>query len=292
MTSPEYECPYSKIGIVGLGLIGGSLAYLIKKVFAKIPLVGVDSNKETIKLAKEKGVIDAGFESIEKMPQDIQLVFLATPLNVIEECAKKVSRNFKHEVTITDVGSAKHFLSEVHKDLASRHLFIPGHPMAGSEKTGFFHASHWILENATYILVPQNHPRYAVFRRFLKELGFIVKELESDVHDHVVAFSSHVPYLMACLTVQATESLSKETFPILKEMISSGFKDTTRVAASSPEWGAQICLTNAKNLLGAIQNIKAHLRILENGIKQGNIGALRNYFCEVKERRGDFFSAK
>lgn len=276
---------YRSIGFVGLGLIGGSLARKIREATPEVKVTAVARSADTIVTAKTMGMIDAGGTSLDALDPDVDLVFVCTPIKDIPATVTQLVSKFKHPLLITDVGSTKKEICEHAYGLGSFQLFIGGHPMAGSEKTGVGHADAGLFDGKTYILVPNPDPRYREFRSFIESLGFRVVELAAETHDRLMAYASHVPYLMSGLTVQATQTLSNTDRTLLKQVISSGFYDVTRVAESAPEWGADVCFYNSNEILNEITIIKNRLEALEFLIRTKDRDALKALFASVKTSR-------
>lgn len=266
--------PYSAIGFVGLGLLGGSIARLIREHHPSLPLYAVSRRQSTIDYACEHGIIDGGGTTVEALPQSCALVFICTPIRHLSEDIKSVSEWIKSTCVITDIGSVKEQVIRTVKHLRPEHLYIPGHPMAGNEKTGITHAESTLVKEANYFLVPTPHPAYDTFKTFLRELQFTVIEMDARTHDKLAATASHIPYLMAALTLSPALGLSKAEQQLLKSVIASGFRDTTRVASSDPVWGADVAEFNQANILDGLQEIQDKLKLLESLIREEKFDVL------------------
>jgi prephenate dehydrogenase len=279
--------PYQNIGFIGLGLIGGSIAKLIKNQFPEASLFAVATKPDTISYAISEGLVDAGTTCLENVPDNLDLIFVCTPIELIAPTINQLSEQLSNDLTITDIGSVKSEICQQVKITKDNQIFIPGHPMAGNEKTGIRNAQGSLLHQATYILVPQQNEKYEKFKQFLSLLDFRILELEPGTHDLLACVASHFPYIMAILTAQASQSISDQDQQLLKQVISSGFRDTTRVAGSSAAWGAEVCGHNKDNILKAIEVTKQNLSTLESLIKQEKTTDLQRLLEETKKLHSD-----
>lgn len=285
--------PYRHIGFIGLGLMGGSIALLIRNYYPNIRLFGFSRQDDTIQYALSNSMIDSGATLTSEIPKDLDLVFICTPISKINEYIALLSQHIEQKLVITDVGSIKRGIGEG-ISLRSSHVFIGGHPMAGSEKSRVQHANIAMMKQATYLLMnPSSHtPEYAVFNRFIQSLDFRVLELEPSQHDYLLTLASHFPFLMATLTATTAQNgLSKDdmALDLFRQIISSGFRDTTRVAASSVEWAVDICQQNKENLLTTIQLLKRNLTEIESLLQEQNENALTDYFKRTKSFRDSLY---
>ncbi len=276
-----------RIGFIGLGLIGGSLAKLIRERVSDAVLIGVDVNPETCRVATELSLFDDVVREISLLPTQLDLVLVCTPLQMIMSTVEAVSRHLESDVIISDVGSLKASLGMPKLDKPS-HLFVPGHPMAGTEYSGFSASSAAIMAGARYVLCPQIHPRYSMLEQFLQALGFHVIALSAEDHDHAVGLASHYPYLMACLTMANAQKLGEAT--AFDQVVSSGFRDTTRVAGSSPDWGTDVCLGNRKTLIAALESTSIQLAQFKIWLETGDAQAIRDFLAQSRESRERLFN--
>jgi prephenate dehydrogenase len=274
-----------KVAFIGLGLVGGSMALLIRQYFPKIKLAAIARSENTISYALNKGIIDEGSTEISQIPKDTDVVFICTPIDLINSYAKEVSKLITKDLIITDVGSVKENICKGIAGLRKTHTFIGGHPMAGSDKVGIEFATAKIMQKATYILIQQENKSFKVLREFLVSLDFKVLEMNAQEHDLYVAVASHMPYLLAHLIVKNADGYANEDEKMLKNIISSGFRDTTRVANSDPTWGKDICLGNKKNLLYYLERTKQNIQEIEALIKAEDSSNIKAYFAQNKAKR-------
>jgi prephenate dehydrogenase len=278
---------YQHIGFLGLGLIGGSLAMLIRKTYPQAKIFGFAQNATTIEYALSQNIIDTGSTNPAQIPTDLDLVFICTPISLINQYIQLITKHIPGQLTITDVGSIKTDIGQ-NIPLNPQHTFIGGHPMAGTEKTGITAANPAIMNHAAYLLIQQKSASYQKLKKFLQTLKFNLIELSVKEHDEMVAFASHFPYLMAELTIQATAQ-NIRTLPKFKQIISTGFRDTTRVASSNPAWGTDVCHNNKANLLKALKSTKKNLAILEKLIKEDKTTELQQLFQQAKTFRDNLY---
>jgi prephenate dehydrogenase len=282
---------FKKIGFIGLGLLGGSIAKLIKSEFPNIELFAITNSQETIKQAKSLNIIHDGNTSISCLPKDLDLVFICTPISLILPSIEKITNHITNpNLIITDIASVKEEICSNIPKLKFQHLFIPGHPMAGTEKTGFIFSDKQILKDAPYILIPQKDKRYDLFKSFINKLFFNTIEMKPSQHDKLVCLASHIPYLLSCLTVSATSELAKKENDLLKSIISTGFRDTTRVAQSAANWGTEVCQANNKSIINALENTKNSLENLIELVKNSKDPELFNWLSSQKSARNNLYT--
>lgn len=238
--------------IVGLGLIGGSLAAAFKRkhVFQKI--IGVD-HSSIIEKALKMGLIDEGFTPEQNRPavQQGDLIFLATPIGEIVHFLKQIGGWVKPGSLITDVGSTKaHIVETANQYLPNGIYFLGGHPMTGAEKQGVEQADPFLFENAVYVLtnseqVPEAYARALV--EILETIGAKILFLPAQLHDEIAAVISHLPQMLAVALMNFVHQREGEEGLYLK-LAAGGFRDMTRVASSPFEIWKDILQTNQNNI--------------------------------------------
>lgn len=226
----------SCIAIIGLGLIGGSLAMALKAKGYKI--IGISRKAKTLSLAKSKRAIDIGFTKLtSKSLKEVDLIFIATPLSLIPTYIKEIASLVKHEVFLTDVGSTKTKICEVAKKVLPKNItFIGGHPMAGTEKAGFLNAKKDLFRNCAWILTPNKSSlALKIVESVIHKIGGKTIVTTSLKHDEAVALISHIPLLVSialCQTIMNQKNINLKN--LASQIASSGFKDTTRIAGGNP----------------------------------------------------------
>lgn len=281
----------NRIGILGLGLIGGSMAHLIRKYIPNAEIYAQDIANEHLDLAKRNGVIVAGFSHIEQMPKSLDLIIICTPLDQIIPSIKIATSHFD-QVILMDCGSVKSAISQKMPSLKSDQIYIGAHPMAGSTQQGFRHASANCLEGARFFLMENPDPRRQILKLFIERLGFEIISCDPNTHDHLTGFASHVPYLMASISTQiARRHIAENQIHAFQKTISSGFRDSTRVAESDPSWGRDICLMNRSVIRTALNTAKDEINYLLDQMDQNPV-ALQEWLQSVADFRQEITSVR
>jgi len=276
------------VTIIGVGLIGGSLGMSIKDMDIAENVMGVSRNEDHLRLAVDKKAIDEGTTDMAAAVLEADLVVLATPIDAIIPALKKVVPYLKPGALVTDVGSTKQQIVEAAESLMPDGCyFVGGHPMAGSERSGIEAAHTFLFDNAVWVFTPTANthlPALDDLKTFLGRLDIRPLILKPDIHDHVVAAISHLPYIAACSLVKVLAN-EKEFQKEMLALASSGFRDTTRVASSSPEWGKNISLVNKQAVLQSIANFRQTLQEIEQSIETGREEELLTLFASIQSFR-------
>ena len=263
-----------KIGFIGLGLIGGSIAKKLHALHPELTMIATAHHAETVAEAFKEHLIINNTPCELKDFADCDYIFLCTPTKKNIEYLQQLKDVISPDCIITDVGSVK---SEIHREVIRLCLeanFIGGHPMAGSEKTGLSNASETLLENAYYILTPTAQTDPAAledFKGLVASLGAIPMVLDYEQHDYATAAISHLPHLVASSLVNLVKD-SDSPAETMKQVAAGGFKDITRIASSSPEMWEQICMTNSEPIADMLERYIDSLQDILSEIKghQGN----------------------
>jgi prephenate dehydrogenase len=276
-----------KVTIIGLGLIGGSLAMAIKKRKSSVGVIGTSRRASTIKKALRRKIIDKGIKDFRRAVSGSDLVIICTPINRILPTLKIISRHLKKGAIVTDVGSTKAMIVKGAEKILPKHVkFVGGHPMAGKELTGLDAASANLFDGTAYILTPTKKTDRGALKSlevFLKILKVKVLRLSPEVQDKLVAGISHLPLAVAASLVSTVAgSRDRGKFAAVA---SSGFRDTTRVASGSPIMGVDLFVTNRKAVLKMIGLFKKSLNGLEAKIKRGNSKAISRLLSGAKSFR-------
>lgn len=242
--------PY-KIGFIGLGLIGGSIARAIRQYYPDSEIVAFDKSRETLALATQESVINVACTSIDDNFFNCDYIFLCAPVSYNTAYLKQLKSYIKGDCILTDVGSVK---TSIHEEIIALEMesnFIGGHPMAGSEKSGFSNSKPVLIENAYFILTPSSKvsqekiDAYSAFVESLKALPVI---LDYKQHDRITGTISHLPHIIASTLVNFVKDTDTED-ELMKHLAAGGFKDITRIASSSPTMWQHICLKNGENIV-------------------------------------------
>ena len=273
-----------KIAILGLGLIGGSLAKAIRNVRPDIFISAFDLNEVT-KLAFSEKVIDEQLSSsIEVKDSDIIFLCLPTELSIKE--FEKLAPVVKSGCIITDVCSVKEILEKKWTTLQSKGTYIGGHPMTGKEKGGYENSDPILFENAIYILTGKEAslPSSQAFINLLSAIGAKIKFLDASLHDTIVANVSHLPQLVAVSLVNAALNGDQQAF---KDFAAGGFRDLTRIASSDFLIWEQIIRNNRKQILAALNGFQKTISDVALSIEKENYSELQIAFEQAKERRDE-----
>lgn len=278
----------TKIGFFGLGLIGGSLAKTIHRIYPHISMIAYDINKEALQQAHAEHIT----EPVQDMAQftDCDVLFLCAPVHTNVTFLKKIKDQLSPQCILSDVGSVKGNIHAAIRELGLQKQFIGGHPMAGSEKSGYANATAYLFENAYFILTPSpEFPTETVleFRDFFASLSVLPLVLKPECHDFVTAAISHVPHVLAASLVNMVRVLDSRD-ETMKSIAAGGFKDITRIASSSPVMWQQICLTNRDQILRVLTTFREQLGILEDAITSSDADAIYDFFDHSKKYRDSF----
>ena len=261
-----------KIGIIGFGLIGGSIARAVKSR-AQADTVALSRSEGPLKDGVSQGVLSDYSLDDFSIFKDCKYIFICTPVDLIPQYVEKLLPFIGKDCIITDVGSTKYKIykrMQAFKDIK----FIAGHPMAGSEKTGFSAANEHLYENAYYILAPNENitaEEFEDFKKLVSLIGAIPLQIDPKHHDHIVAAVSHVPHITASALAAVVKQLDGED-RLMHTIAAGGFKDTTRIAASSPEIWTSISFENRDEILSVAERFvdvfKQYCADIENNDKK------------------------
>ncbi len=269
---------FNKVAIVGVGLIGGSIALGIKKKGLARQIIGVSRHKKTLLLAKKIHAIDKGSEELNII-QDADLVILATPVNTILNLAGLISNLVKGDCIVSDTGSTKAKIASQLSRIFPN--YVGSHPLAGSEKRGIENARADIFENSVCILTPTKNTSPKAqekIKRLWNQLGAKVVVLEPKRHDRILSFVSHLPHIAAFSLI----GIMPDAY---LRFGSRGLKDSTRIALSDSQLWSDIFLSNQKNILKAIKLFQKNLSRIASAIIKRDRKALGIILRQAKNKR-------
>lgn len=302
-----------KIGFIGLGLIGGSIAKAVRRYYPDCEIVAFDKNKETLALATQESVIQVACTSIDDNFRDCRYLFLCAPVAFNTAYLRQMTPYLHDDLILTDVGSVKTPIHEEISRLGLEKYFIGGHPMAGSEKSGFANSRPLLIENAYFVLTPSAQvaeEKVADYASFVESLRAIPVMLDYREHDYVTGTISHLPHILAASLVNfVRDTDTKEE--LMKHLAAGGFKDITRIASSSPTMWQHICVQNKDNIsriLGdyiqslihakelvdqaaeqEIYDLFDHSRSYRSSMPDGSAGPIKKAFaiyCDIPDEAG------
>ena len=265
---------FSQITVVGLGLIGGSLCRAIKHVYPKTQITGIDKG-EVIDRARKAKLVDRA-EPAEHLPQSCQnaeLVIVATPIRPARELLPIIAQNTGSDAIVTDVCSLKSELVALAQTLftGKNGWFIGGHPMAGSQLSGFEHADPFLFQNAIYVLCPVAKTpavKLSALAALVYGIGAHGVVMAPEVHDRIAAAVSHLPQLLAVALMQFIAGKSEHN-PLYLKMAAGGFRDMTRIASSPFTIWRDICEGNRQKISDEIDGFVEKLRELQSSLQAG-----------------------
>lgn len=280
-------------GFIGLGLIGGSLAKALKRAFAHCRILAYTRTRATAERALADGTID----QICAAPNDAAFaecscIFLCAPVGTNIEALRALKHVAAKNCILTDVGSVKTDIHLAAEALGLEDRFIGGHPMTGSEKSGFDNAQAHLFENSYYIITPSKHTapeQIEWYRSLTTAIGSLPIVLDYRKHDYVTAAISHLPHLIAASLVNTVHDLDSSD-EMMKLLAAGGFKDITRIASSSPEMWEQICMENRKNISEVMDTFFRLLETARQDMNQGNGSAVHETFARSRDYRNSFSS--
>lgn len=278
-------------GFAGLGLIGGSIAKTIRRLCPEARIIAYNRTFSAAQLAYSEGTADIICSEVDDTFAQCDYIFLCMPVSHNARYLEILAPIIKDTCILTDVGSVK---SDIHHHASALGLdkhFIGGHPMAGSDKTGYEHASDHLLDNARYIITPTDASSPEAVKEYeelVRQLGAIPIIMGYEEHDYAAAAISHVPHLIASSLVHLVME-SGETADIMQTIASSGFRDTTRIASGSPVMWQQICLTNKDHICRLLEQYMELLSHTKEIVEQADADAIYEYLKEAQTYRSGMF---
>ncbi len=272
------------ITVVGLGLIGGAFAMALKELRPK-NLWGIDIDINAIETAESMGIIDKGYSNAEIPLKESDIVIIALYPNLTEKFIKENNKFFKSGAIITDTAGIKETLvTNINAFIREDLDFIGGHPMAGRESKGLACACKDIFINANYILTPTKENKIDNINTLdciIKKLGCKnVVRIKPRVHDEIIAYTSHLPHIIAAALVNS-DDLHIET----EKFIAGGFKDVTRIADSNALLWSELLMSNAENVINKLEIFEKNIKTIKNALIEKNKDAIKVEFESAGARR-------
>jgi prephenate dehydrogenase len=281
--------------VVGIGLIGGSVALAIKNTFP-CHIIGYDINVERSGLALSLKVIDEYVTNIEEGAVKADVILLAAPVTETIDLLHQLGKtDMKKGALITDVGSTKKDIVETAEQVLPDYVhFVGGHPMAGSHKSGVEAAKADLFENAFYVITPTEKTSVQAVDT-LKELLAATRakfvEMSPSEHDHVAGVISHFPHIIASSLVQHAEYFHRKA-PMIQDLAAGGFKDITRIASSNPKMWSDILLHNREPLLQQFDVWMEQMNQIRESIQNSSREEIHHFFHQAKAFRDEFSARK
>ena len=281
-----------RLAIIGVGLIGGSLARALRAAGEVEEIIGYGRNKAQLARAVELGIIDRFSTSAAEAVNGADGVVIGTPVGAVESILEEIRLHLGDDAVITDVGSTKGSVAEAaHRVLGIRCLprFVPGHPIAGTERSGVEASFAELFQQRRVILtpLPETDPgATAAVRAMWEKTGAVVETMTPQHHDEVFAATSHLPHLLAYGLVNTLATLDEKVE--IFRYAAGGFRDFTRIASSNPHMWHDICLANRGALLKVLDRFEGDLHHIRQAIESGDGDYLLEVFVRAKEARDCF----
>lgn len=275
------------LGIVGVGLMGGSVGLAARRTGQFARILGYDRRTDSLHRALAKRCIDEACIDLSQLAHRCSIIVVGTPVDRIAESIVRLSQMSRPGTLFTDTGSTKaQIVREIEADLPSEALFVGSHPLCGSEKHGPDAARADLFEGRWILLTPTDRtPPIALTRAiaFWQSLGGRTKVLSPEEHDRILALTSHLPHLLA-------SSLAGMLPRDWHEYVATGFRDTTRLAAGDPEVWSAIFRANAPHVLAVLQQFQARLDEFREAVETQDATTLVRLLAQAKGSRDDLGS--
>ena len=279
------------LSIIGVGLIGGSLARALRKAKLVGRITACNRSEATLKKAIKLGVIDDYSLNISEAVKGADVIIIGTPLSVSEKILPEIANSISVNAVLTDVGSVKGgIVNKARETLAEKiSSFVPGHPIAGTEKNGVEASLEDLFVGHRVILTPLKETSLKAHKLITimwESVGAEVVDLDVKHHDEVLAATSHLPHMLAYALVDCLAGM-QERDEIFK-YAAGGFADFTRIASSSPDMWHDICFSNREQLVRTLEIFSTHINHIKTAIEKSESDALLKVFRRAKEARDKF----
>jgi cyclohexadieny/prephenate dehydrogenase len=280
--------PFARVAIIGLGLIGSSIARGVREAMPSVVLSGYDADPQVRETARALGLCDDIADSAGAAVIDADLVILCVPVGAMGAAAAEIAADLPAEAIVSDVGSCKASVAEALAAALPGATVVPAHPVAGTERSGpeagfasLFH-KRWCI-----LTPPEGVPEVAVERvaEFWRRLGAEIDTMAPDHHDRVLAVTSHLPHLIAYTIVGTASDLEEVTSSEVIKYSAGGFRDFTRIAASDPTMWRDVFLANREAVLDMLQRFSEDLTALQRAIRWGKGDELFELFSRTRAVR-------
>ncbi len=280
------------VGIIGLGLMGGSLGLALRRRQLAATVIGC-GRPALVSRAVEMGAIDRGTQDASTVAEECDFIFLCTPVETSIDLMRSIAPRLKPGALVTDVGSTKQAFAEAAREIfgpQAAERVLPGHPMAGSEKSGLENATESLYEGCLWLLTPLGHrttPLQDALRSALKGVGARLAEVAPAEHDRTLAYTSHLPQMLSSVLAMTLEAQFGTAENPALQLHAGGLQSMLRLAVSDPAMWEQIALSNPRNIGAALERFEAelrHLRLcLEDAEFRRRFEAARDFAKSLKE---------
>ena len=285
---------YGKIAVIGIGLIGSSIALAARRAGVAGHIVGCDANPGVAPEVERLGLVDSFTDDTVAAVSDADLVIMAVPVGAVGALAAEIIPAMKDGAVLTDTGSTKRsVIRDVAPHLQPHIHWLPSHPLAGTEHSGpaagfadLFTGRYWLIISGE---VPEE--QVSRFESFVTALGSVGERMEADYHDKVLALTSHLPHLIAYTIVGTAVDLESQLKNDVIRFSASGFRDFTRLAASDPVVWRDVFINNDEAVLEMLQRFSEDLSYLQRAIRWGETDKLETLFQRTREIRRSIIDA-
>ncbi len=280
--------PFARVSIIGLGLLGSSIAQAVRAQMPGVRLTGHDANPAHRETARALKLCDDVTDTAGAAVIDADLVILCVPPGAMGDVASEIADDLPAEAVISDVGSTKATILAALTAALPNHVVIPAHPVAGTERSGPDAGFASLFHNRWCILTPPeatDPARIAQLSSFWEKLGANVEIMDAGHHDLVLAVTSHLPHLIAYTIVGTANDLESVTQSEVIKYSAGGFRDFTRIAASDPTMWRDVFLNNREAVLDTLQRFTEDLTALQRAIRIGDGDQLYAHFARTRAIR-------
>ncbi|RYY27817.1 MAG: prephenate/arogenate dehydrogenase family protein [Sphingomonadales bacterium] len=280
--------PFSRVTVIGLGLIGSSIARAVQQYMPTVRVTGHDADPEVRATAVRIGLCDDVADTPGAAVIDADLVILCVPVGAMGEAAAMIAADLPADAILSDVGSCKESVIEAVRAAAPNAVFVPAHPVAGTEKSGPEAGFATLFRHRWCIVTPPEGTDPLAIERvgeFWKRLGADIETMAPAHHDRVLAITSHLPHLIAYTIVGTASDLEEVTASEVIKYSAGGFRDFTRIAASDPTMWRDVFLANREGVLEMLQRFSEDLSALQRAIRWGKGDELFELFSRTRAVR-------
>jgi len=285
---------YNKIAIIGVGLIGASIALGARRAGLAGQIVGCDADPAVAPETDRLGLVDSFTADPVEAVTDADLVIMAVPVGVLGDLAAAIIPAMKAGAVLTDTGSTKRsVIRDVDPHVAAHIHWLPSHPLAGTEHSGPAAGFAELFEGRFWVILPRDVPEEVVarFESFVSGMGSVCERMDADYHDKVLALTSHLPHLIAYTIVATAVDLESQLKHDVIRFSASGFRDFTRIAASDPVMWRDVFINNDEAVLEMLQRFSEDLSYLQRAIRWGEKDKLETLFTRTREIRRSIIDA-
>ncbi|MGE0733941.1 MAG: prephenate/arogenate dehydrogenase family protein [Alphaproteobacteria bacterium] len=287
---------FKRVALIGIGLIGSSLAHVLRRDKLADRIVGNARTPETLKVAKRLKLVDETFTDAGRAVENADLVVICAPMLAYKAIGKAIAPHLKKGAIVTDVGSCKASTLRDLAPLLPRHVhFVPAHPVAGTENSGPEAGFAELFDGRWCILTPAPKTSKAAVNKVAalwRKAGMNVETMDAKHHDMVLAITSHLPHLIAYTIVGTATDLEDYIKGEVIKFAAGGFRDFTRIAASDPTMWRDVFLTNKDAVLEILGRFNEDLTALQRAIRKGDGETLFDHFTRTRAIRRSLIQAK